>query len=154
MFKTFIFIAIGILSPLASVSSAQTLSEIESKYGKAIKVYEPRPGIMMHVSFDGNGEASEITLERKSVTPDTIYLDKGLPNDVIRDIVNDLVPQSKRGKSGPFSELLVVTGGSGTQTQDYGNVTITYYTRHGSSTGLVGVVIRWKNHNPTSFQTR
>lgn len=139
-------IQITLVLAFAAISAwAQSSVDLKSKYGAPFKAYEIRPGIMMTVKFDENGQASEMRIERHAATDSTVYLDTTIPPFLSKDIVEELVPVAERGTKGEFSGLMLIIGGSGTSTDDYENVAITYYTRQSKEcSGLVAIVIKWK----------
>ncbi len=150
MLKT-IAISIFFIVISAIVSPAQTVAEIESKYGKPTQIYEVRPGIMMTVKFDADGQASEIKIARQAITDSTIYLDVLLSHDLVKEIVDELVPISVRGKMDREGDTFLA-GGVATRTDDYGNVTITYHSSfsfNSTCNGLVAVTIKWNSHTPS-----
>lgn len=139
-------IQITLVLAFAAISAwAQSSADLKSKYGVPFKAYEIRPGIMMTVKFDENGQASEIRIERHAATDSMVYLDTTIPPFLSKDIVEELVPVAERGTKGEFSGLILITGGSGISTDDYENVAITYYTSESKECGgLVAIVIKWK----------
>jgi hypothetical protein len=144
----FRFIQISLVLLFFTVSWAQSSADLKSKYGAPFKAYEIRPGIMMRVKFDENGQASEMRIERHAVTDPMVYLERTIPSYLSKEIVDELVPIAERGarRRGEFSDLVLIVGGSGTSTDDYENVAITYYTRQSKECdGLVAIVIKWKN---------
>ncbi len=145
-----IIAVLSVVITVVIVSSAQTIADIESKYGKPTQIYEIRPGIMMTVKFDAEGQATDIKIARQAITDSTIYLGVLLPDDLVKEIIDELVPISKRGKM-PREGDTFFAGHVGLRTDDYGNVTITYHSSAsiGSTcNGLVAVTIKWKSHTP------
>jgi hypothetical protein len=127
-------------------SWAQSSDDLKSKYGMPFKAYEIRPGIMMTVKFDKEGQASEMRIERHAATDPMVYLDTKIPSGLSKQIVDELVPVAERGAEAEFSGAMIFIGGSGTSTDDYENVAITYYTSQSKEcSGLVAIVIKWKN---------
>ena len=142
------FIQISLVLLFFTVSLAQSSDDLKSKYGTPFKSYEIRPGIMMMVKFDENGQASEMRIERHAVTEPTVFLERTIPSYLSKEIVDELAPVVERGtrRQSEFSDLMLTVGGCGTSTDDYKNVAITYYTRQSEEcNGLVAIVIKWKN---------
>ena len=135
---------------LAAVISvwAQSADELKSKYGPSFEAFEVRPGIMMTVRFDENGQASEYRVERHASTDSKIFLDAAIPSNLAKEIVDELVPVAQRGRRGEFSDLTLIVGGGGTSTDAYDSVAITYYSNQTKEcTGLMAIVIKWKNRS-------
>ena len=144
MLKLFFAIVITFLS--VTFVAAQTLDKIESKYGKPVQIYEIRPDVLMSVKFDAEGQASELRIERHNATDSTVYLDATFPPRLLKEIVDELVPVLERGERGKFSDLVIMISGSSIQTEDYGNVSITYYSSSsGECSGVIAIVIKWKS---------
>jgi len=144
----FRFIPISLVLLFFTGSWAQSSDELKSKYGTPFKAYEIRSGIMMRVTFDENGHASEMRIERHAVTDPIVNLERTIPSYLSKEIVDELVPAAERGarRRGEFSDLMLIVGGSGRSTDDYENVAITYYTRQSEEcNGTVAIVIKWKN---------
>ena len=147
--KLFLAAIIFTICNIAFVA-AQTATEIESKYGKPIQMYEVRPGVFMNVKFDANGQASEIRVERHNMTDSISYLDTTFPADLLKEVIDELVPLAKRGaRINESSAFMLVTGGAATQTLDYENVSITYEDAFtGECSGTIGMIIKWKSRLP------
>ncbi len=140
-------IQISLVLAFAAIPSwAQTSNDLKSRYGVPFKAYEIRPGIMMTVKFNKDGQASEMRIERHAATDPTVHLDTKIPPDLSKQIVDELVPVAERGAEAEFSGTMIFIGGSGTSTDDYENVAITYYTSQSKEcSGLIAIVIKWKN---------
>jgi hypothetical protein len=143
----FRFIQISFVLLFVTLSAgAQSSDDLKSKYGAPFKAFEIRPGIMMTVKFGENGQASEMRIEHHAATDSKVYLDMTIPSYLFKEIVDELVPVAERGAKGEFSGLMLIVGGSGTSTDDYENVAITYYSNQSKEcSGLVAIVIKWKN---------
>jgi hypothetical protein len=125
---------------------AQSSDDLQSKYGTPFKAFEIRPGVMMTVRFSESGLASEVRIERHAATDSKVYLDTAIPEYLAKEIVDELVPVAERGAKGEFSGLMLIVGGGGTSSDDYENVSITYYSSQSKEcSGLVAIVIKWKN---------
>lgn len=81
----------------------------------------------MTVRFAESGQASEVRIERHAATDSKVYLDTAIPEYLAKEIVDELVPVAERGAKGEFSGLMLIVGGAGTSSDDYENVSITYY---------------------------
>jgi len=143
----FRFIQISVVLLFVTASAwAQSSDDLTSKYGTPFKAYEIRPGIMMTVRFAENGQASELRIVRHAATDSKVYLDTTIPAYLSKEIVDELVPVAERGARGELSGLMLIVGGSGTSSDDYEKVAITYYLSQSKEcSGLVAIVIKWKN---------
>jgi hypothetical protein len=146
----FRFIQISFVLVFVTVSvDAQSSDDLKSKYGAPFKAFEIRPGIMMTVKFGENNQASEIRIERHAATDSKVYLDTTIPSYLSKEIVDELVPVAERGAKTGFSGLGFIVGGSLTSQDDYENVNIIYYSSQSKEcSGLVAIVIKWKNRAP------
>ena len=127
-------------------ADAQTITDLETKYGKSPQIYEVRPGVMASVKFDENGQVREMRVERYNATEKMIYLDTTFPEDLLAEVINELAPVAKRGAKSERSGDTVFMGGSARTFDEYENATITYFASiRGDCRGTVAVVITWKN---------
>jgi len=127
----------------------QTASEIAAKY-PLVKAYEIRPGILMTASYDKGGQVCEMVLERRHKTDKQIInFDEIFSEQIVKELVNELVPESERGK-----ELKGAYGLENTATLDgqfvvveysYENILVKLYgTLRPGSTGYVVAIIEWR----------
>src|SRR5262245_9337801 len=115
---------------LCAVSAfGQTEREIEDKYGKPIKIYSVDDTIWMSVEYASDGQACQMTLFPKRVSDDTVYLYSQLPFYELKRVLNDIVPQSERGKKGDWSGLSLYMGGVENAIYDYEKVAISVNAR-------------------------
>ncbi len=136
-----VFVAISV--------SGQTSEELAVKY-PAVAAYEVRPGVLMTVKYAEDGQACEMTLEKRhssSVDKD-IDLGSNIPSKLIDELTDELAPAADRGPatSRYLSPDSYVAGGVSYTKRDFQNVSIEV---HGdTSTSCDGgekvVVIRWK----------
>jgi len=135
--------------------TAQTASDLASKYGSTHSSYEIRPGIFVTVKFVADGQVCEMYVEKRHLqSSGTIDVNETLMSqDEITPIIEELIPVNTRGKE-TERENISIWGGAMTTTDNYENVSITYYRgvdrkRSGKWNIVVGsiaaVVIRWKN---------
>jgi len=75
----------------------QTASDLASKYS-AVTAYEVRPGILMTARYAQDGQVCEMTLEKRHQTPGKVDLDSTIPHELVKELVEELVPVSERGK--------------------------------------------------------
>ncbi|MCW5960874.1 MAG: hypothetical protein KIS76_11990 [Pyrinomonadaceae bacterium] len=144
------FLALITLSFLSAIfANAQTVADLEAKYGKSPQIYEVRPGVIATVKFDDNGQVREMRVERYNATEKTIYLDTTFPDDLLEEVVNELAPPAKRGAKSERSGDTVFMGGTARTFDEYENASITYFSSiRGDCRGTVAIVIIWKNNSP------
>jgi hypothetical protein len=122
-------IFIFILCPVFCFGSAfgQTVSDIETKYGKPVKSYAVTEQIWMTPQFSADGQVCRMSLyPRRVAAGSNIYLYKELAYDDFRKAVDLLVPNAKRGAmKEPFERSTYGTGAFWT-IFDYENVRIQY----------------------------
>jgi hypothetical protein len=128
---------------------AQTSGDLAAKY-LAVSAYEVRPGVLMTVKYAGDGQACEMTLEKRHSTSKDKDIDIGsnIPAKVIDELSDELAPEADRGPatSRYLSPDSYVAGGVSYIKRDFQNVSIEV---HGdTSTSCDGgekvVIIRWK----------
>jgi hypothetical protein len=85
---------------LFAVSSAraQTLSELETKYGAPVKSYSVSENIWMSPEFTPDGQLCMARLYPKKIDATTNYLSSMLSLWEVEDMFNDLAPTTARGK--------------------------------------------------------
>ena len=144
------FLALTVLIFLSVLSAdAQTVTDLETKYGKSLQIYEVRPGVMATVKFDENGQVREMRVERYNATEKMVYLDTTFPEDLLEEVINELAPATKRGAKSERSGDTVFMGGSARTFDEYKNASITYFaSSRGDCRGTVAIIITWKN-NPS-----
>src|SRR5580698_10243730 len=90
-----------LISVALITSPGQSKDDLSSKY-RPMNAYLVRPGILMLVQFDREGQACEMTLEQTSglwhgseeVTP--------LTNEIAHKLLDELAPVSLRGVKGEY----------------------------------------------------
>jgi hypothetical protein len=77
---------------------AQTSGDLAAKY-LAVSAYEVRPGVLMTVKYAGDGQACEMTLEKRHSTSKDKDIDIGsnIPAKVIDELSDELAPEADRG---------------------------------------------------------
>jgi hypothetical protein len=143
----------------AASALAQSADDLKTKYGEPFKAYEISPGIMMTVTFDESGQASEMRIERHEATEKMIYLDADI--QPAKEIVDELVPVSERGAK-VDKDLITISGVGGDRLERYENIDITYFFKVSTNkkdsgkvvSGTVAIVIKWKSrsHNQSSLK--
>ena len=107
----FLLVPIILIFLTVASADAQTIADFETKYGKSLQIYEVRPGVMATVKFDDNGQVCEMRVERYNATEKTIYLDTTFPEELLKELVNELAPAAKRGAKSERSGDTVFIGG-------------------------------------------
>ncbi len=141
-----VLLALILLNGLSA--DAQTVSDLETKYGKPLQIYEVLPGVMATVKFNDNGQVREMRVERYNATEKMIYLDTTFPDDLLEKVVDELAPPAKRGAKSERSGDTVFMGGIARTFDEYENASITYFrSSRGDCGGTVAIVITWKNNS-------
>ena len=153
--KTTITALISIAVLVASIRStavAQNQRQLEQKYQK-VNAYAVRPNILLTAQYASDGQVCEMVLEPGRWTEEKVVLVSTLSEDETIPVVEEMVPESERGKKlkTPLGVLSAIAGGSITTTHNYENITIDFVgsTRsNGSHNMLVGymvAVVKWRN---------
>ena len=132
---------------LALPVSAQSVKEIEAKYGYSFKAYLIRPTVMMTVKYAENGQVTEMLVAPRieDISNPTIA------PLIVREIVEELAPTALRGakltapeKKLPYS--LNIKFPKSTDVEEYENVSITYRIRNepNQCSGVAVIIIKWK----------
>jgi hypothetical protein len=142
-------VAAFLLALVAPSLTAQTSEDLGAKY-PAVAAYEVRPGVLMTVRYAEDGQACEVTLEKRHSSSKDRDIDLGsnIPSKLVDELTDELAPQADRGPatSRYLSPDSYVAGGVSYIKRDFQNVSIEV---HGdTSTSCDGgdkvVVIRWK----------
>lgn len=118
--------AVVILILLARTAFAQTVSEIESRFGAPIKVYSVSEHIWMTPEYTRDGQVCQISVFSKRIEPDTNYLSGPLPFHELKSILNRLLPPSTRGTKGDLFGYTDVGGGIAWTTYPYEKATFVF----------------------------
>ncbi len=115
------------------VSSIQVFGQTPdgpvNKYGRMFNAYEIRPGVMLRIRKDDQGQVTEMRVERFSGTEGSIHLDKTMDAFLVKEIIDELVPVEERGNQGQYFGLTLIVGGGFSAGYDYEFVSISL---HGS----------------------
>ena len=155
--KTTIAALISIAILVACVpctAPAQSQHKLEQQYPK-VNAYAVRPNLLLTAQYASDGEVCEMVLEPRRWTEEKIVLVSTLSEDETIPVVEEVVPESERGKKlkSPLGVLSAVAGGSITTTHTYENITIDFVgsTRNnGSQDTVVGymvAVVKWRNRS-------
>ena len=126
--------------------AGQTRAELKTKYGSAVsETFIVRPGIVVTARYSSTGRIVELLISRQNT--DLIKSKNGnaLNNDIVKAIINELVPMPKRGKClmGSFLNVDCLPQGDcvGSE-EDYERLTIYYNSADGGRSNYA--VVRWK----------
>lgn len=101
-----------------------TSGDLESKYEMTFQAFEIRPGVMMKVQKNANGQVSEIRVERFSETDSTVWLARKIDANMVKAIIDELSPIAERGAEGEFFGFPFRLGQSWTAGYNYEFVSI------------------------------
>lgn len=153
--KIKIFLA-GFILPLLFVSVfGQTTSNLEKKYGAPKSyykgsplAYEIRPGFFMTVQYSENGQVCDMLIEPfPNYEPNSIE-NVAIPEDLLLTLINELAPESMRGKEHIASGFTWWFGHVGTKVYFYENVTVSI----GNSWGFENGKRKEKMQGPIELQ--
>ncbi len=125
-------------------AAGQTTDYAESKSEKAFQAQELRPGIMMRVEKAADGRLSQVRIERFSGTDSTVRLERTIDADLVKEIIDELVPIAERGAQGEFFGFGFVFGQTWSGDYNYDSVSI----RLIGSTDLSKIKDRHANRRP------
>jgi hypothetical protein len=127
--KTLFACVIIIFSAICAVG--QTSADLERKYGQPLIVFAVRPDVSMAVKYGRDGQACEMTLERKHLVGSTVSQDTTLPDKLIDELVDELAPPAIRGGNrtdkalnGKFLLETTISGSSIFTERHYVHVTV------------------------------
>jgi hypothetical protein len=133
-----------LLLSIAVAARGQTSANLSAKY-RPVTSYEVRPGILMTPKYAADGLVCEMVLERRHKTETGINFGDLLSKEVVKELVDELVPETERGKN--LTEFLNTTidGGFVTTEYAYQNVLVRVHgiTRPEPSGDMV-VIITWR----------
>ena len=113
---------------------AQSSADFEQKYGRRGNHlvqrigFEVRAGVIMTASFAADGQVCAAVIEPKRVTESGIDLERRMPAALAREIVDEIVPASERGR-----EI------GGIRMGNYTSISWTNYEKVSTYSVLVGV---------------
>lgn len=129
-------------------SKPQTAADLSSKY-PVVSSYEVRPGILVIPSYASDRQVCELWIQKQNATRSGIRLDNYMSDELIKEIVDELVPPSVRGKSSRGEEwdgVDLIVGVVWIVSYQYENLTITVSQRtENPRQGPRILVITWKN---------
>jgi hypothetical protein len=125
-------------------SQLQSSTELSTRY-PVITSYEVRPGILMTPKYSADGQMCQMSIERQRATRSGIMMDSFISAELVKTIVDELVPHSERGPALHGSEDVVAVITTGLLNQSvHSYEKISYNVLSGPNRESV-VVIKWKN---------
>ncbi|HKS08565.1 MAG TPA: hypothetical protein VJS13_03400 [Pyrinomonadaceae bacterium] len=107
-------------------ADAQTVAEIQAKYGKAVDVYSVSEHIWMTPEYAADGQVCRMRLYQKRIDSKTNFGSTKLPFDELRDVLNELAPLEMRGPKKELFGYSDLGGGTVWTTYEYENVRFTF----------------------------
>lgn len=105
---------------------AQTVSEVERRYGKPVSVYSVSEHIWMTPDYSADGQVCRMRLYPRRLGPETDYLGSQLLFPELNQVLNELVPPHRRGsKKGGFGQTNL-GGGTAWTRYEYENVSFSF----------------------------
>lgn len=117
-----LFLMIGI----AAIAWGQTSADLNAKY-RQVTSYELRPGIVMTPKYAADGQVCEMNLERRQKTATGVTFGVSISEKEVKELVDELVPESKRGRNLTKLLNISVDGGFVTTEYTYENVLVRVY---------------------------
>jgi hypothetical protein len=100
-------IALVLILSLSSVH-AQTLSEVETKYGAPINSYSVSKNVWMSPEFTDDGQICKARLYPRKIDPTNNYLGSTLSLAEVKEILDELVPVAVRGNKKEDVGFLII----------------------------------------------
>ena len=131
---------------LSIYAFGQTPDSPANKYGRMFNAYEIRPGVMLRIRKDNQGQITEMRVERFSGTEGSIHLDKTIDAYLVKEIIDELLPAEERGNQGQSFGLTLIVGASWRASYDYESVSIRLL--GGTDTKKLQSQNRYRKDNP------
>ena len=130
-------------------AQAQTVAELDEKYGPPIKLYKIQPDLLMTAKYAEDGQVCTMYVERRRVSDRGIDLRVGFSEGEVGRLIEELVPAVERGAKGKADGLLRITGRLAERFYDYENVTVILAETAAPDAQNAGgvLIVRWK-HRP------
>jgi hypothetical protein len=112
---------------ICTATLGQSRDELKAKYGNAVsEVFIVRPGIAVTATYAATGQVAEfvITPQNTDLIRSMSSPGKALSYDLLKQIVDELVPMSKRGNLVQISSSLTCSPGCAGTEEDYERLTI------------------------------
>jgi len=105
---------------------AQTISEVERRYGKPVPVYSVSEHIWMTPDYSADGQVCRMRLYPRRLGQDTDYLGSQLLFPELNDVLIEIVPLHLRGSKKDGFGQTSLGGGTAWTTYEYENVSFTF----------------------------
>jgi len=133
-----LFLMIGI----AAIAWGQTSADLSAKY-RQVTSYELRPGIVMTPKYAADGQVCEMVLERRQKTETGVVFGVSFSEKEVKELVDQLVPEAKRGQNLTKLLNMSVDGGFVTTEYTYEHVLVRVYGITRPAPGDRVVIITW-----------
>ena len=105
---------------------AQTVSDLERKYGKPVSVYNVSEHIWMTPDYSTDGQVCRMRLYPRRLGRETDYLGSQLLFPELSQVLNEIVPPHLRGSKKDGFGQTSLGGGTAWTTYEYKNVGFTF----------------------------
>jgi len=105
---------------------AQTVSEVERRYGKPISVYSVSEHIWMTPDYSADGQVCRMRFYPRRLGPKMDYLGSELLFPELSQVLNEIVPPHLRGSKEDGFGQTSLGGGTAWTTYEYENVTFSF----------------------------
>ena len=105
---------------------AQTVSEVERRYGKSVSVYPVSEHIWMTPDYSAEGQVCRMRLYPRRLGPKMDYLGVQLLFPELNQVLNEIVPPRLRGSKEDGFGQTSLGGGTAWTTYQYKNVTFSF----------------------------
>lgn len=119
-------ITLAILGLCVIPTFGQTVSEVESKYGKSVSVYSVSDHIWMTPDYSSDGQVCRMRLYPRRLGPKMDYLGSQLLFPELSQALNEIVPPRLRGSKEDGFGQTSLGGGTAWTTYEYENVTFSF----------------------------
>ena len=110
-------VSLILLIGLGIAMGSQSATDLSTKY-PVVTSYEIRLGILMTPKYSADGQVCQMSIERQRSTKSGVMMDSFLSDKLVKEIVDELVPLSERGKpalGGSEDNATIVTVGGTTE---------------------------------------
>lgn len=126
--------------------AGQTRDELKTKYGSAVsETFIVRPGIGVTATYSSSGRITELLIARQNTSLVKSKLGNALSYDILKTIIDELVPMPKRGKYliGTFMDIQCLPENDCMGSEEsYERLNIYYNAAEGSGSNYA--VVKWK----------
>lgn len=119
-------IALLILGLIVVPTFAQTVPELEKRYGKSVSVYSVSEHIWMTPEYAADGQVCRMRLYPRRLGPKMDYLGSQLLFLELNQVLNEMLPPHLRGSKNDGFGQTSLGGGTAWTTYEYENVSFTF----------------------------